>query len=99
MRRAARKDDNQNDITEALIAMGCDVHDASAVGGGFPDLVVGIRGCNILVECKDGGKSPSRRQLTPEQQIFHTAWRGPVHVVETVDEAIDLINRYRRTQA
>ena len=99
MRRAARKDDNHNELVAVLEGMGCDVLDLSAVGKGCPDILVaaGPR-INILMECKDGEKSPSRRHLTPEQQIFHTAWRGPCHVIETVEEAVKLVNRYRRAQ-
>lgn len=91
MRRAARTDANQNDIVAALRAIGCKVAITSAVGSGFTDLVCSRGGVARLVEIKDGSKPPSERRLTPEQVTFHAEWAGqPVHVVESVAEALAL---------
>ena len=76
MRRATRLDANQAKIVAALRTIGASVHDTSAVGRGFPDLVVGFRGRTLLIECKDGAKRPSARKLTPEQVEFKVGWRG-----------------------
>lgn len=95
MRRAAKIDANQPEIVQAFRRAGCSVAITSAVGDGFPDLVVGINGLNVLVEIKDGAKPPSARRLTPDQVDFHGNWRGQVIVVETVDQAIDLVNTVR----
>ena len=86
--RAKRVDANQQEIVKALIAIGCTVADTSRSGEGFPDLVVGYRGLNYLIEVKDGNKSPSRRALTPAQETFHDNWRGRVVIVKNADEAI-----------
>jgi hypothetical protein len=99
--RACRTDANQAEIIAVFEAMGCTVAVTSNAGNGFPDMVVGFptksfARFNMLVECKDGAKPPSARKLTAEQQIFHTAWRGQVDVVETTDQAIALVNKYRR---
>ena len=69
MRRAARTDANHATIRDALRSVGCSVADTSAVGQGFPDLVIGFRGATMLIEVKDGSKAPSRRKLTPEQEL------------------------------
>jgi hypothetical protein len=61
------------------------------VGRGVPDLLVGFRGQNFLLELKDGSKRPSERKLTDDQQEWHQQWRGQVAVVESVDEALRLI--------
>ena len=98
MRRAARVDNNHREIKGVLEAMGCTVADTSTAGSGFPDLVVGCSGTNILMEIKDGNKPPSARGLTPQQQIFHTQWRGQVAVVENVSDAITVVNAARKAK-
>lgn len=58
------------------------------MGRGVPDLLVGFRGANLLLEIKDGAKQPSKRQLTPDEAAWHAKWRGQVCVVETLAEAL-----------
>jgi len=86
--RAARVDANQAEIVDALRKVGCTVQPLHAVGQGVPDLLVGYRGNNVLIEVKDGSKPPSARKLTPDQVKWHGDWRGHVAVVSTVAEAI-----------
>lgn len=88
MRRAAKIDDNQRDIVSALRQAGCSVQSLAGVGKGCPDLVVGFRDRNFLIEIKDGSKSPSKRKLTQDEQNFHSMWKGHLAVVENVDEAL-----------
>ena len=88
MRRAAKIDDNQREIVDALRQAGCSVQSLAGVGKGVPDLVVGFRDRNFLLEIKDGSKSPSKRKLTPDEQNFHSMWKGQVVIVENVDEAL-----------
>ena len=64
------------------------VFDTAAVGKGFPDLVVGWRGLNFLVEIKDGDKPPSARKLTVDEQAFHDAWGGEVIVADNPEDAV-----------
>lgn len=89
--RAARVDDNQDEIKNALRDIGASVFVTSNVGNGFGDLVVGFRGVNYLLEIKDGSKPPSRRKLTPAEAKFHDEWRGQVDVVNSVDEALQVV--------
>ena len=96
MRRAAKIDDNQREIVQTLVAMGCRVQSLAAVGGGVPDLLVGTPEGNWLIEVKDGSKPPSARKKTPAQQQWHDLWPGPLDVIETVDEAIDWCRNVRR---
>ena len=89
MRRAARIDANQGEIVSALRSVGALVQPLSEVGKGVPDLLVGIHGRLLLLECKDGAKPPSERRLTPEQEAWHAAWAGfPVWVVTDVEQAL-----------
>lgn len=95
MRRAARTDANHAEIVKAARKMGCTVLDLSGVGSGCPDLLLGIRRGNgiknLLVEIKDSAKPPSARKLTPDQVKFHAAWKGPIAVVESVTDLIEIM--------
>lgn len=91
MRRAARVDDNQGEIVAALRAAGCSVTSLASVGKGCPDLVVGRNGVNYLLEVKDGKKPPSKRRLTDDEKTWHNAWRGHVAIVNSVEEALQVV--------
>lgn len=90
MRRAAKVDSNQKPIVQNLrdiFGEEC-VFDLSAVGQGCPDIMVGVRGVNLLMEIKtDKGK------LTADQVIFHKSWPGQVVVIRTLQDALDAIER------
>lgn len=87
--RRGRRDDNHAEVVAALRAAGASVEDLADVGGGCPDLLVGIRHVTYLLEVKDGTKPPSKRNLTPYEAAWHMRWRGrPVAVVESVEDAL-----------
>ena len=88
MRRAARVDENQSDIVKALRKAGYSVAITSGLGEGFPDLLVGARGKNYLLEIKDGSKPPSAQKLTADQVEWHRNWRGHVAVIDSVESAL-----------
>ena len=68
MRYAARVDQNQADIVEALRKAGAYVWII-----GLPvDLLVGYKGHTFLIEVKNGPK----RRLTALQADFFESWRG-----------------------
>lgn len=90
-RRAARIDENQNEIVKALRAVGCSVVSLASVGNGCPDILVGRHGSNLLMEIKDGAKPDSRRRLTPDEKEWHLAWRGQACTVNNVTEALRAI--------
>lgn len=92
MRTKARTDANQTEIVNALRAVGASVEILSGVGRGHPDLEIGYKGRNYLLEIKDGRKPPSRRRLTPDEAVWHSSWRGWVRVVNSVDEALAAID-------
>jgi hypothetical protein len=93
MRYAKRIDANQNAIVETLRECGATVRVVSQ-GDGIPDLLVGYQGYTILMEVKDGGKVPSARKLTPAEQKFFDEWRGGMLVVvNSVEDAIDVLKR------
>lgn len=90
-RYAAKVDKNQKEVVKALRKAGASVQHLHAVGAGCPDILVGYQGANHLVEIKDGKKPPSARKLTPDQVEWHDEWRGSVHVVKSVTEALAVI--------
>ena len=93
-RKYGKPDANHAAIVKALTAAKCDVLDLKAVGNGAPDLLVGSPFYPyrmFLIEIKDGDKPPSARKLTPDQEVFHSKWRGPVYVVTSVKEALDVV--------
>jgi hypothetical protein len=75
----------------ALRRIGATVQTLHVVGVGCPDIVVGFRGQNFLIEIKDGNKPPSKRRLTPDEAIWHTTWNGQVEVVISPEEAIKFV--------
>lgn len=90
VRRAARVDDNQCEIVKALRAAGATVQSIAAIGKGAPDILVGYRGRNLLMEIKDGSKPKSRQSLTALEADWHTVWRGQVCIVNSSDQAVKL---------
>lgn len=100
VRRRAKPDAGQPAIVAALRAVGCSVEVLSDVGRGVPDLLVGRADRNYLLEVKspmaDTPSGLSRKGASNRHQIdlndleraWHNAWRGPVSVVRSVDEAL-----------
>lgn len=79
-------DTNHNQIVCALRDMGASVTSLAAVGCGVPDLIVGWRQRNYLLEVKG-----EKGQLNPYQVAFHAMWSGQVCVVRTPDDALRVI--------
>ena len=91
MRRAGRTDGNQQQLVKELRDIGCSVAVTSMLGKGFPDIVVGYRGKNYLIEIKDPDKPPSQRKLTPDEVKFQESWRGQYAVIHNLDEFMGLL--------
>lgn len=85
---AAKVDRNQSEIVEALKAGGCDV----MFLGKPVDLLIGVRGKNLLLEVKvPKAKGEPGGKLTPEQEVFFANWRGQKAVVRTAEEALQAV--------
>lgn len=92
------RDRNHGEISQAYERLGLSVYDASPIGVGFPDAVVGgnmpCPSCqapirqNLLVEIKDPRASGKKGEIRRDQIEFHTLWRGPIVVVKTIEEAL-----------
>ncbi len=82
MRHAARTDDNQPAVVDALRAIG-----AKVIYIKLPlDLLVWFRGRTLLVEVKDDDG-----RLTKQQVEFLATWPGEAHVVRGPEEAITAV--------
>ena len=81
-------DQNQGEIVDALISAGASVDSLAGVKFGVPDLLVGFRGINYLIEVKADSR---RGKLTPAQIEWHAKWRGAVSVAHNIDEALEII--------
>jgi hypothetical protein len=95
-RQAAKVDANQPHLVKIARKLGASVQILSAVGNGCPDLLLGVCGKNILVEVKDGTKSPSAQKLTKLQERWHFHWKGQKVIINSREGMIDLILKIRR---
>lgn len=92
MRRAAKVDENQQAIVDALRGAGASVVSLAGVGNGCPDLLVGVGLDLWLMEVKHPGRSKNRRAPNALQQEWHARWKAkPVVVVLTPAEALAAI--------
>lgn len=88
---ASRADANQTALMAAARRMGATAQSLHRVGSGCPDIIVGYRGTNLLIEIKDGAKPKSAQALTPQQVAWHADWRGQVAVISSVGELLALL--------
>lgn len=87
--RAKKIDVNQPELVKQLRKCGFSVAVTSQLGNGFPDIVVGKHGKNLLVEIKDPDKPPSARKLTTDEQEFHQAWQGKIITALIVEDVVN----------
>jgi len=89
----ARVDLTHAGIVAALRQVGASVQSLASIGHGCPDLLVGYRMRWFVLELKSpGGK------LTPDEWDFIAAAQAEVHVVASVDEALEAIGAVALTQ-
>lgn len=91
-RAGGRVDANQPEIVDALRQVGASVIITSAQGRGFPDLVIGWRGRNYLLEVKNPNTAYGRQGFNKNQRLFNAEWRGSAPIiVRSVAEALAAI--------
>lgn len=84
------KDASQDGIVEALEAAGATVQDLCRYGS-VPDLLVGYRGANYLIECKPAEGDKRQLNLNPKQVEWHALWQGQVAIAHTPEQALAII--------
>lgn len=92
------RDTNEHAIISALEQVGATVEKIDT-GGGVPDLLVGYRALNFLLEVKHpktplGGTSHSK--LSESQIEFHRTWKGQVDIVRCELDALKAIGAVRQ---
>lgn len=89
MRKYGKKDSNHKEIVLAYLALGAVCFDMSAMGNGFPDLLVWYKNNFYLVEIKskDGKLTKDQIKFIYENKIYGIK----VHVVKTKIEALSVI--------
>ena len=89
-----QRDSNEAEIIAALEAVGATVEQIPT-GGGVPDLLVGYRFRNYLLEVKrqpiKGKVKPSEVRLNPTQRRWFVMWAGHCEVVRTPEEALAVL--------
>jgi len=78
-------------VVSELRALGFSVVSLADVGGGVPDLLVGVGAHNYLFELKDPVQPPSGRVLTADQRTFFRDWAGQVRKVTTTEEIVEVV--------
>jgi hypothetical protein len=87
MRLRAKIDACQPEIVAALVGVGCSVQTLGQVGRGCPDLLVYAPcGGYLLIEVKVPGE-----KLNATEAAWHARWKGPVHIVKSVEEALAVV--------
>ena len=81
-----RTDHNQAEIVKALRDVGATVQDLHLVGHGCPDILVGFRGRNYIMEIK-----MPKGTLNEAETRWIGDWRGKTYVVRSVTEALQAI--------
>ena len=95
-RRAAKVDDNQGAIVDAVLNLpGYSVQSLAGVGCGCPDLLIGAPSGHILMEVKN--REGRGLGLTPDQKTWHATWLGPVFIVSSPTEAIAVLEQHLPT--
>lgn len=84
--RARSTDANQADIISALRDVGASVRTLQMEASGLPDLLVGYRGRNYLVEVKT-----EEGTRTPDQIDFWETWQGQTAICRTIAEALAVL--------
>lgn len=87
----SKRDANHVELTKAFEAMGCSVLDLHKVGGGCPDVLVGLHDFNHLIEFKN---KDGRNTIEPSQTEFAEKWRGDGICIVRNDEDVERIVKW-----
>lgn len=101
MRKKARVDANQKEIVTELRKLDVSVLHTHQLGKGAPDLILGYRNDNFLIELKDGSKTKSQQKLTPDEIEFQNKWQGNYAVCNSLEQVltvIDYVDQRRTTK-
>lgn len=86
-----KTDDNQKLIVKTFKKLGFSVFDLSAVGKGFPDLIVAKNNQNYLIEVKT-----PKGKLNQKQVDFIDYWQADVYIIRSPNEVINFLNKIKK---
>lgn len=89
MRRAARVDDNQQMLVDALRSMGASVY----IIGEPVDLLVGYAGKTCATEVKNPNAFSKGKKKTKQQIEFFAEFKGMAATVWTLEDCRNLLGR------
>lgn len=92
MRKKARVDANQKEIVQQLRKLDISVLHTHQLGKGAPDLILGYRNDNFMIELKDGNKTKSQQKLTPDEVEFQEKWQGNYAVCNSLEQILTVID-------
>jgi len=87
MRKHGKVDAIQKECVDEARKFGASVISLASVGKGCPDLLIGWRGKNFLVEIKSHDKAT----LTQDQRIMHATYCGKIYVVYSAEELLETL--------
>ena len=90
-RRRGKTDLNQPQIVKDLRCIGATVQSLANIGEGCPDLLIGFRGMNYLIELKNENMPPSKQRITSDEKKWHENWRGQVAVANNIWKILKII--------
>lgn len=87
-----KTDRNHKEIIDKCRTIsGLSVFSTHSIGKGFPDIVIGYKSKNYLIEIKDGEKPQSQRKLTKDEVIFFENWNGQVDIANNFDDVKNIL--------
>jgi hypothetical protein len=86
--QSRKRDANEQAIVEALRAVGATIVRISERNA--PDLLVGFRGANVLLEIK-----AEKGLVRANQAAWRSCWQGQVAIVRSAEEALVAIGAIR----
>lgn len=88
MRKRGKIDSNQKAIVKSLREIpGVSIVSIASQGNGCPDLLIGYKNLNYLIELK----SLSTSKLTEQEIIFIEHWKGNVAVCYNLNQVLQVI--------
>ena len=88
----AKTDQNHSALLKQIRKLpNVSVCDLSGAGGGVPDVMLGTKGANLLIEIKRPDVAPSASKLNDKQEEWHGEWRGQVAIVRTLDDVLAVL--------
>jgi hypothetical protein len=91
LRYAARADENQPAIVDALRKAGATVTPIHTLGKGVSDLLVSFRQRWLVLEVKNPTKPKRDRELTEDEKTWIGKQRAPVYIVFTPEDALMIL--------